>query len=142
MIELYYVVYKESTGELSNWGSAPSNMIDIQAWEPGTKVLAVDSGEYRSNTHYVAGGMVVPRLTLSAQPSAPTVPADGVTEVTIPGIPVGARITVRERSLGVFARFTEETGTFEFATDEPGTYKIEIDAAFPYMDKEYTVVAL
>lgn len=142
MIELYFVVYNETTGEIVNSGSAPANMMDIQAWEPGTKVLAVDSGEYRAETHYVVADEVIPRLVLGATPSALSIPADGVTESVLSGLPPGTAVRIKETdSRKLFTKFTVDDGALEFSTDEAGDYHVLL-TVFPYLEEEHTIVAV
>lgn len=81
----------------------------------------VDWGE-----HYVSGGQVLARPEPESTPSlsASSVPADGVSVLTISSVPPGATVHI---SGPVEDEWVEESGSAEISVDVPGRYTLRVE---------------
>lgn len=86
----------------------------------------VDVGEVSWFDHYVAGSQVLlrPEPESIAQLSAPTLPADGNSVVTLSDIPLGALVQI---SGPVEDEWIEESGSAEISVDIPGRYIVKVE---------------
>jgi hypothetical protein len=97
---------------------------------PGQQVgPAVDLDQpvcLRPNDFCILGGLVVERATISATVSAATIPADGIAECVIAGLPDPCRVTI----IGAVSAAPAEVngGTLTLTSTQPGAITIRVTA--------------
>lgn len=135
-----FVVYKTTTGEILRTGTAPDDMLAIQAQTGETVVedTANQATEYYSASVKTAR----PLLTTVATWSALTLVANGVATVTLgSALPNPTAITITPPpNLGI-ALIPEQTvtdGSFVLSTTVAGAYTVTA-RAFPYQDYTVTI---
>ena len=94
-------------------------------------------GRARSATHYVSGGVLLPRPANSCVIDKITITANGSDAATISNVPAGSLLIINGP---VSASQEINDGSAVFTTDTPGTYAITIDC-FPETAAEFTVTA-
>lgn len=123
----------DSAGRILRSGKCQDDCLDLQAGQ-GESVLPVESDDL---AHYVSGGAVLDRPAMQLVLSVDTVPADGVSEVSLSGVPAGAAVKV----LGPVQNSGVADGsaiTLTFAIR--GDYEILL-SLFPYTDSKVTIHA-
>lgn len=119
-----FVHFRVDSGEIVGMGTAPEAYVAAQK-QPDCDVLVVEGkSDYRA-THYVADPGGTPTLTplqaMGASASAITVPADGVTAITVSGLPDPVSLQVT----GPVPAAAEVTGgSVDLTFDEPGAYTL------------------
>lgn len=127
-----FTVY-DNTGRILRSGICQAQCLALQAGE-GQSALPLPSND---ETDYVSEGAVLPRPTMQLEVSNGPVPADGVTEAVITGVPAGASVTVtgpadaRGEAIGEPVQLT-----FSLA----GAYMVRFEL-FPYQDAKVTIHA-
>lgn len=86
----------------------------------------VDAEAIDWDGHYVSEGQVLTRPDPESAPvlSAADIPADGVSVLTVTGIPIGALVQV---SGPVMDEWIEDSGSAELSVDVPGRYVIKVE---------------
>lgn len=132
MISLF-TVYDSVTGAIKRTGTAPDSMIAIQA-QTGEAVV---TGQYDAAAQYLPGGVPTARPAMTSTIDVTTVPADGVTPITISGAPAPCNIDVAGP-----ASYTssDPDGTIQLTFNLAGTYTVTL-SAFPYLNQEFTIGA-
>lgn len=128
-----YTIY-DSAGRILRSGVCQPETLDRQAGE-GEFALAERSSDL---TYYVLDGAVVPRPSMGIEVSATTVPADGVSEVTLSGVPAGALVRIAGP---VKNEGQTEGGPITLTFAIPGVYEILLDL-FPYQESKVTIHAI
>lgn len=130
MIE--YVTYDTADGRITSFGAVDAELSELQAaWSP----IGVAEGAGAPDTHYVSGGVVTARPTLSASIDKAAVQADGFDTATITGIPAGWSYEISNGEAG-----TTVGGDIELTALEAGTFTLRF-TNWPYQDVEYTLIA-
>jgi hypothetical protein len=86
----------------------------------------VDAEAVSWSEHYLSGEQVVPRPDPESIPTPSTsqIVADGVSELQITGIPIGATLQI----IGpIEDEWIEESGSAEISVDVPGLYSVKIE---------------
>lgn len=128
-----YSTYKKSNGQFVNWHRGPERSLagltetpevgHLPGWHDGAAYYVVPSLE---------GPIITPRPAMPCTVSGTQIPADGVTQAVISGVPAGAKATVDGQSL------TIDDGTLEVVSDYPGTIRVRL-SLFPYLDWEVSI---
>ena len=118
-VQTDYVLYEKATGRISTWGQVPLFVIALQTPPEG---FAIQIGEGRAETHYVADGQVLVR-------PANTATLDGM---TLKNLPNPCVITIQ----GVAHDCTDDTADLSFS--QPGTFDVTV-SAFPMLDATFQV---
>lgn len=124
-----FVHYELATGRIVAQGSAPDDIAHLQRQIDCGLLEVLSLGQWEE-THYVADPNGTPVLTPNADMmptiSATTVPADGVTAVTIGGLPDPVSLAVA----GPVAAVAEITGgSVDLTFDVSGSYTLRFTRA-------------
>lgn len=119
-------------GVILRWGASSPQSVDVQAQEGELVFLGL--GE--TDTHYVnvVTGQVLNRPKMSVSVTTNSIPADGVSEAVISGLPNPTTASVNGNEV------TVTDGTLEFSADLPGVYRIDLKS-WPYQDTTVEVTA-
>ena len=120
-------------GRILRYGLCPTSDMLLQA---GAGEFVIE-GQANDMLEYVVDGVIHPRPVMPVQFDNATVPADGMSAVTLTGIPTDAMVRVRGPATDAF---TVHDGTLEMTFDAPGSYRIGIEK-FPYRDFEALINA-
>lgn len=115
-----FIVFKPDTGEILRTGSCAPATVELQA-KAGEAVIL---GLANDSEHYINDGAILPRPSVNFELSAASVPADGVTPITLSGVPSGAVVRVGT------AEAIADGGPIEITTDLLGENIVRVEA-FP-----------
>lgn len=135
----HYCVYALGTGEIirTGWVAAPQpdlaeRLVAVQASERGTGVV---SGQGDPALQYVSDEAIVDRPEMALTADRCEIAANGVATATITGIPAGAIVSVRGRTVQVM------DGVLEVTADRPGRYEVVVHC-WPYRRSVITIEAM
>lgn len=122
----------DTNGRILRWGSSSPQSVDVQAQED--ELVFLGTGE--TDTHYVnvITGEVLDRPTMVVSVSSTSIPANGVSEAVISGLPNTTTASVTGNEV------TVTDGTLEFSVDLQGVYTIDLKS-WPYKDTAVEVTA-
>lgn len=128
-----FIVYRTATGEILRTGSAPDDMIAIQAIAGETVI----EGTANDITQYIAAGVVTNKPPMGCTIDKTTMIANGVEVATISGVPnpTTARVSGPASSTA-----TVTDGTLQLTFDLPGTYKVAL-TSLNKLPQEFTINA-
>jgi len=133
MIE--FIVYDWGTGEILRWGDTQSEALAFWHENSTNGVLLAPIEGISEASHFVQSGELILRQEMELLISATTLIADSSDSISVRNLPIPSVIKIDNNSYEV------PDGEFEFTTDLAGTYKIKAES-FPYLDKEWEVVAI
>ena len=124
----YVSYYEPGTGQIkaSYGGLCLDRMDEIY------KDLSKIDGIYEGKSSYVKDGAIAERPTFTSSATPVSIPADGVSIVTISGFPADSTLTI---SGPINETWTETEITTELTVNLPGSYKVRIEN-WPYQDAE------
>jgi len=136
MISTNFIIYKKATGMITQLGSCPPEMVDLQLVHPDTDGL-INTGEeeVNSRTKFVRNGNLVDKTESPAVIDKASISANGLDVAAITGL---TNPTIVFINGAPYVTITD--GTFEFTTDLAGTYVFKLQSV-PYLDKEITLYA-
>jgi hypothetical protein len=127
-----YTVFKQD-GSIQRSGMCTKECLELQA-DQGESVLSISGNDAR---HWVSDGKLVDRPLMVVTASVDTIVADGLSEVQLEGIPIGAIIKVT----GPVTMEGVADSTFvELSFAIPGQYIVVI-SKFPYIDAQVVINA-
>ena len=128
-----FVVYDTSTGAIERiCGCANASEITLNA---GTAVIAGAADDW---LQYVLAGAVTDKPSIGAVISAVTAPADGVSSITISGLPNPTSAAIS--GPGVSSAITVTDGSLVLTFDTPGEYTVKL-TKLNYLPTEYAINA-
>ena len=135
-----WIIYTDDTHPNSQYHGAIELIFDgkeAAALECVTTHQAHVAGEADPQAEYVDLATLQPvaKTVLGASLSASSVAADGVSEVTLSGLPVPFTVMINGDDVIV------DDGSLEFSTDTPGEYTIMCQSA-QYLTESFTVYAV
>jgi hypothetical protein len=133
-MDVHWIAFRVDTGEIVNSGTAPEEMVAIQAM-PGEIAMAAADG-IGPATHYAPGSVLTQRPSPLVQFDKTTIVADGQDHVLFHSVPIGATVLVDEVPAGVV-----DDGVYEFASEVPGTFKVRL-SAWPHLDAVLEITAI
>jgi len=123
------VHYDRITGEKLGFYSGPEAQLKLQSfWATGD---FVEINDLPSDIWYFPGGVPTKRPAMNLTADKTQIAADGIDEVRVTGIPVGA----------TFRGLTINDGELIFTTNEPGEHRLVFEL-WPYIDGEVVVNAV
>lgn len=131
-----YAVYLAATGEIVRAGACVYESAELQAFNDGEAVVLETAD---ATTQYVVDGQLQDRPLLSLELSKASATANGMDEITVSGIPMGAQAVLY--GAGIVRRGQVDTGTLTITFAATGDYTLEIKA-FPYQNYRETLHAI
>lgn len=129
-----FIVY-DIEGRIIRTGVCDASLVDLQA-KQGEAVMP-GTADATQNYVDVLLQQVMLKPVLPAQADRVSLPADGVSVVTIAPLPVPTEVTI----LGPILDIVSVTdGRLDLTFDTPGHYRITL-SAFPYVNKEIVIDA-
>lgn len=127
-----FTIYDSTSGQILGQYSSSE---DIRSAVATALSVSYIDGHYSDVDYYVTGGVATLRPTNAVTLSKTTVTADGVDYVTLSGYPTGCEMSINGNT-----PFTDGSGPTDITFNAVGTYTIKL-SLFPYLDKEFEVVA-
>jgi len=123
----------DATGKIERVVDCPDSMATRQV-KSGESIIP---GVANDNTQYVVAGVITDKPPMTTAINTTTVPADGVTPITITGAPIPCNFEVTGPA-NYFG--SDPDGTLQLTFNLAGTYTVKLEA-FPYLPMEYTINA-
>ena len=124
-----FTVY-DTSGRVTNLIGTDPECVELYLID-GRKYV---EGLYSGDRYYFPEETLTERPTFTPAATPVSIPADGVSTVTISGFPADATLTI---SGPINETWAETETTTELTVDLPGSYKVRIEN-WPYQDAEVT----
>jgi hypothetical protein len=128
-----FVVVNGRTGKILRTGNCPERMVYLQEIA-AHEVAFAEAADDQLHYYDIATAQRMDRPPMQAALSASTVPADGVSEVSLTGLPIPCVVRVEQTTYHV------PDGRLDISFDLPGRYVLRVEA-FPYLPAELEVTA-
>lgn len=132
-----FIVYTVATGLIKRTGTAPINMISIQAGAGE----AVIEGVADVNSQYILDGEITNKPVFPSVINKNTVNADSIDEINITNVPPGTWMLLVSDENGIRVAEIVDDGDIDLVFDIDGQYKLSL-SCFPYLDYEVTIDAV
>ena len=127
-----FTIYNILTGEVKRIGSAPDNMVAIQALD-GEGIILNEMLDH--DTQYIINSIPTLRTEMLTTINKLIISADGIDVCVIQNIPLNTEIFINDVFKGI-----ELDGITEISFDTLGIYNIKL-VLFPYLNMEYIINA-
>lgn len=147
MIEVNYIVYKSSTGEIVKTGICPLDLVESQHTVEGSPGETIMVGYANDNIHYVdvttSPHSIVDKTSNPSSSNKTSINASGspLEEAVISNIPYLSQIIIRGPTGRTSLVETEGDSQIEFSTQVVGIYNITIIHP-EYLEKTITIEAV
>lgn len=124
------VFFQPATGRIMATASQDTASLaaDTRSW--------LEVGEFKQDydqTHYVVEGVLTPRPAMAISHTDPVVPANGMAEVIITGVPAGVDVSVT--GPGMFAVDLADGSPIHLTFTATGQYTVRA-SQFPFLDHQ------